>query len=261
MSSVDEAPFLNFADILNSDEVKKFDATGHDWFDVNGSFKTLHRINPIRIQYIERMIATYCLRVQVEELSSAENRSRKRSIKILDLGCGGGLASEALSNLGYDVVGADASEGHVKIVQKQYPNSKVNYITFSRLAELKMCFDVVLCLEMIEHVQSAQNLVGLISQLVDSAGIVVLSTINRTPKSYFTAVLMAEYILRIIPKNTHSYAKLLRPSEIVEMFTKYNMRLLDLTGLSYSFLQQEWRLINDLGVNYFLTAAIMRGGL
>jgi 2-polyprenyl-6-hydroxyphenyl methylase/3-demethylubiquinone-9 3-methyltransferase len=224
---------------LDTEEVKKFNDIAEVWWDLNGDFKPLHQINPLRLNYIQE-------------------RCSLSGLKVLDIGCGGGILSEAMSNLGAEVIGIDASDKTIGVAQAHglKVNSNVNYIqtTIEDLLEegLHKNFDVITCLEMLEHVPDPSQIVKLCSGLLKDNGHAFFSTINRNPKSYLFAVIGAEYILNLLPKGTHDYSKFIKPSELASWLRSSNLSLQNTTGLSYNPLTDHYWLSSDVQVNYMM---------
>ena len=224
---------------LDTEEVKKFNDIAEVWWDLNGDFKPLHQINPLRLNYIQE-------------------RCSLSGLKVLDVGCGGGILSEAMSNLGAEVIGIDASDKTIGVAQAHglKVNSNVNYIqtTIEDLLEegLHKNFDVITCLEMLEHVPDPSQIVKLCSGLLEDNGHAFFSTINRNPKSYLFAVIGAEYILNLPPKGTHDYSKFIKPSELASWLRSSNLSLQNTTGLSYNPLTDHYWLSSDVQVNYMM---------
>jgi|TARA_B110000305_G_scaffold81414_1_gene91640 2-polyprenyl-6-hydroxyphenyl methylase/3-demethylubiquinone-9 3-methyltransferase len=224
---------------LDTEEVKKFNDIAEVWWDLNGDFKPLHQINPLRLNYIQE-------------------RCSLSGLKVLDVGCGGGILSEAMSNLGAEVIGIDASDKTIGVAQAHglKVNSNVNYIqtTIEDLLEegLHKNFDVITCLEMLEHVPDPSQIVKLCSGLLKDNGHAFFSTINRNPKSYLFAVIGAEYILNLLPKGTHDYSKFIKPSELASWLRSSNLSLQNTTGLSYNPLTDHYWLSSDVQVNYMM---------
>lgn len=224
---------------LDTEEVKKFNDIAEVWWDLNGDFKPLHQINPLRLNYIQE-------------------RCSLSGLKVLDVGCGGGILSEAMSNLGAEVIGIDASDKTIGVAQAHglKVNSNVNYIqtTIEDLLEegLHKNFDVITCLEMLEHVPEPSQTINEFSSLLSQNGDLIISTINRNPRSYLFAVLGAEYILNLLPKGTHDYSKFIKPSEISKWIRSANLILNETIGLSYNPITDTYWLGKDIAVNYMM---------
>jgi len=225
---------------LNADvlELQKFGELAHKWWDKNSEFKPLHEINPLRLNYID----------------SLASLSGKR---VLDVGCGGGILSESMYFKGADVTGIDLGEQALNVAKLHQLESgaKVNYelISVEQLAlEQPASFDVVTCMEMLEHVPDPASIVAACARLVKPGGSVFFSTINRNPKAYLFAVLGAEYILNMLPKGTHDYAKFIKPSELSSWARQSGLNVSGMRGMSYQPLTQHYSLSDDISVNYLL---------
>jgi 2-polyprenyl-6-hydroxyphenyl methylase/3-demethylubiquinone-9 3-methyltransferase len=219
--------------MLNADqaELDKFGELAHRWWDPNSEFKPLHDINPLRLDWIDQTIGL----------------AGKR---ILDVGCGGGLLSEGMATRGASVTGIDLSEKPLGVAKLHLLESgqKVDYrkISVEALAdEMPNAFDAVTCMEMLEHVPNASSVITACARLVKPGGQVFLSTLNRNPKSYLFAVIGAEYVLKMLPKGTHDYAKFIKPSELARWCKLANLEPEELLGMSYNPLNQQYSLGND----------------
>lgn len=217
-------------------EVAKFEELASRWWDPHSEFKPLHDINPLRVDYIER-------------------HAGLAGKRVLDVGCGGGILSEAMAQRGAQVTGIDMGEAPLSVARlHQYESGvEVDYrhATAEQLAaEQPASYDVVTCLEMLEHVPDPGSVIRACSQLVKPGGQVCFSTLNRNPKSYLLAIIGAEYLLRMLPRGTHDYRKFIRPSELDEWARQADLDLVDLTGMSYNPLSGEYRLGHDVDVNY-----------
>lgn len=222
---------------VNKDELHKFSSIADEWWDETGKFKPLHEINPVRLEYIIAQIK--------------RNISKKEGITVLDIGCGGGLVSIPLSKVGYDVTGLDASNENIKVAQSR--NSKTNFICSSaeQLCEEGQKYDVVLALEVVEHVDNIELFLSSCNKLLKKNGILIVSTINRTFKSLMFAKIGAEYVLGWLPKGTHQWDKFLTPAE-VKSFVK--TKVVDESGMIYRPFSKRWEISDtDLSVNYFIT--------
>ena len=221
---------------VDRDEVAKFSALASRWWDPEGEFRPLHRLNPIRTEYVARHA----------DLAGAS---------VLDVGCGGGLLSESLAARGATVIGIDASEDALAAARAHLEESDLDVDYRATTAEALSGshpgrFDLVTCMELIEHVPDAAGLVAACARLVRPGGTVVFSTINRNPKSYALAIVAAEYVLGMLPRGTHDYARFVRPSELAAWGRMAGLRLVDVTGVAWSPLTGRFRLRRDPAVNY-----------
>jgi 2-polyprenyl-6-hydroxyphenyl methylase / 3-demethylubiquinone-9 3-methyltransferase len=221
---------------LNPAEVGKFDALAHQWWDPNGPLAPLHQLNPIRTQFIATSVPL-------------ENKT------ILDVGCGGGILTESLAPLCLQITGIDAAEKAIQVSKSHaaaYGLSIEYHQTTAEDFAIKHAnqFDVVCCMELIEHVPSPAKLLESLATLVKPGGLVLISTLNRTLKSYLTAILGAEYLLKMLPIGTHDYKTFIRPSEMVNMARTANLQLEALQGIQYQVLKQTFQLSSDVSVNY-----------
>lgn len=228
--------------MLNADqaELDKFGELAHRWWDPNSEFKPLHDINPLRLGWID------------SQISLAGKR-------ILDVGCGGGLLSEGMAVFGADVTGIDLSEKPLAVARLHLLESgqKVDYrkIAVEQLAdEMPGAFDAVTCLEMLEHVPNPSSVIAACARLVKPGGQVFFSTLNRNAKSYLFAVIGAEYVMKMLPKGTHDYAKFIKPSELARWAKMAGLEPEELIGMSYNPLNQQYTLGPDTKVNYLMRA-------
>lgn len=221
-------------------EIKKFGRIAHRWWDTNSEFKPLHDINPLRLGYIEQ-------------------RTPVGGLKVIDVGCGGGILSEAMALRGATVTGIDMGETALEVaklhslesgVTVEYLHSSTEDIAQQRPGQ----YDVVTCLEMLEHVPDPASVIRACADLCKPGGHVYFSTINRNPKSWLFAVVGAEYILNMLPPGTHDYAQFIRPSELSRWLREAHLELLDVTGMSYNPLTKRYWLGRDVDVNYLVSA-------
>lgn len=233
---------------VDRQEIENFSKDAARWWDEDGPFKPLHRLNSVRISYIKQQICTHFERDE-KGLKALEKLS------ILDVGCGGGLVCEPLARLGANVTGADADPVAIEVAQEHAANQSLKIDYQNKPAEeIKKQFDVVLALEIIEHVQDPQAFVESVSKLVKPGGLVIFSTLNRNPKSFLLGIVAAEYILRWVPRGTHSWNKFIRPSELSKMGRATGLSAHDITGLIYQPLCDEFQLSkSDLDVNYLMS--------
>jgi 2-polyprenyl-6-hydroxyphenyl methylase / 3-demethylubiquinone-9 3-methyltransferase len=228
------------AQTLNADtlELQKFGDVAHKWWDKNSEFKPLHEINPLRLNWIDGLAALDGKRV-------------------LDVGCGGGILSESMYFKGADVTGIDLGEKAINVAKLHQLESgaKVNYqlIAVEQLAaEQPASFDIVTCMEMLEHVPDPAAIVAACAKLVKPGGAVFFSTINRSPKAYLFAVIGVEYILNMLPKGTHDYAKFIKPSELSGWARSAELNVGNMRGMSYNPMTQHYSLGDDVAVNYMM---------
>ena len=235
---------------INQEEIQKFSKLADEWWDANGKFKPLHAFNPVRIKYIiDKCKYHFKLRKQDERPLSV--------LKVLDIGCGGGLVCEPLSRLGADVTGIDASSKNIEVARIHAKKSglKIKYFNTSpEKKEVNEKFDVILNLEVVEHVENLDLFLKSSSDLLKKNGIMFIATINRTFESYLKAIIGAEYLLRWLPIGTHSWEKFLKPKEIEDKLIKLNLDKLDLDGLKFNIISNDWSLSQNCSVNYIIVA-------
>jgi 2-polyprenyl-6-hydroxyphenyl methylase / 3-demethylubiquinone-9 3-methyltransferase len=217
-------------------ELAKFDALAQSWWDPKGPSKPLHELNPLRLRYVQRIAA----------LANKE---------VLDVGCGGGILSEAMARVGAKVLGIDLGQGVLDVAELHAMEAKVSVAYRSVAAEdlareRPGAFDVVTCMEMLEHVPDPGVTLGALAQLVRPGGDVIVSTLNRNARAFAVAIIGAEYIARVLPRGTHEYRKFIRPSELARWGREVGLELKDLTGISYNPLTRAFRLSADTSVNY-----------
>lgn len=230
-------------------ELDKFNKTAEEWWDINGEFKMLHKINPVRIEYLKSKIINHYSLEYKEKLPLD-------GIKILDVGCGGGLISMPLAQMGAQVTGVDANEHNVNAASKYAKDNKIHvelkHTTVEKfLPKVKPAYDVVISLEVMEHVANPKEFVQNLTKLIKPGGMIILSTINRTLKSYIYAIVMAEYILGWVPKKTHDHKKFIKPSELTKMINDTGLSLKELKGMTLDLPSTKWQLSMDIDVNYF----------
>lgn len=237
------------ATTINPDEIGKFHKMAEAWWDPNGKFKPLHKINPVRLGYIrENVISRFNL--------DDKAMHPFKGLRLLDIGCGGGLLCEPMARLGAEVVGADAGEKNIKIAALHAEQSglAIDYraTTSEALAAAGEQFDVVLNMEVVEHVADIPLFLQSCCQLVKPGGLMFIATINRTARAYALAIIGAERILRWLPKGTHQYEKLVTPEEITSITKRNGMGVIDKTGVTFNPLKDQWGKSRDMAVNYML---------
>ena len=230
---------------VNKKEIEKFSSMADEWWDPNGKFKPLHKFNPIRINYIkENIISQFSLKSKIKPLSG---------INILDIGCGGGLLSEPMHRLGANVTGIDASNKNINIAKLHAKKNKlkIKYLCMSpEKLKNKKKFDVILNMEIVEHVEDIQFFLKSCSSLLKKNGVMFVATINKTFKSYIFAIVGAEYILRWLPIGTHEWEKFVRPEKLKSILLKNNLNINKLDGMKFDIINNEWNISKDLSVNY-----------
>lgn len=229
---------MHTAQNIDAREVAKFEQLASRWWDPHGEFKPLHDINPLRLAYIDQ-------------------RAPLTGKRVVDVGCGGGILAESMALKGAAVTGIDAGNAPLSVARLHLLESgaSVDYrqITAEQLAEEQPGgYDIVTCMEMLEHVPDPASVIAACARLAKPGGRIFFSTINRTPKAYMLAILGAEYVLKLLPKGTHDFSKFIRPSELDEWMRPAGLRLRELTGMSYNPLNRQYSLGNDIDVNYLV---------
>jgi 2-polyprenyl-6-hydroxyphenyl methylase/3-demethylubiquinone-9 3-methyltransferase len=236
---------------IDANEVERFSRMAAEWWDPKGKFKPLHKFNPVRLAYIRDQVAGHFGR---------DPRSSRPfdGLRFLDIGCGGGLLCEPMARLGATVLGADASATNVEVARLHAAQSGVTVdyraTTAEDLADAGEQFDVILNMEVVEHVSDVPLYLSKCAQMVKPGGIMFVATINRTLKALGLAIVGAEYVLRWLPRGTHQYEKLVRPDELESALTASGMTITDRTGVSYNPLADRWQKSRDLDVNYMVLA-------
>lgn len=237
---------------VDPDEVEQFDALADRWWDPKGPFRPLHRLTPVRLSYIRDTIAAHFER----KIGQNEPFSGLRGV---DIGCGGGLVAEPLSRLGMAMTGIDAGENNIGAARAHAKGQDlvIDYrcTTAEAVAATSERFDVVLALEIIEHVADRAAFVRACCELATPEGLIILSTLNRTAKAFGLAIVGAEYVLRWLPRGSHDWRKFVRPSELARDLRAAGATPTDTRGLVFDVVANEWRLASDLDVNYFMTAS------
>ena len=230
---------------INKKEIEKFSKIAAEWWNPDGKFKPLHKFNPIRISYIkDNIINTLNLKHKTKPL---------KKIRILDIGCGGGLLCEPMARLGAEVVGIDASNKNINVAKLHAKKNNLNikYIcTSPEKFKTEKKFDVILNMEIVEHVDNIQTFLKSSSNLLKKNGIMFVATLNKTLKSYLFAIVGAEYILRWLPIGTHEWEKFIKPENLTIILKKYNLQLNALDGMKFNLIKDEWRLSSDKSINY-----------
>ena len=230
---------------INKEEIDKFSRIAEEWWDPNGKFKPLHNFNPIRISYIKKSL--------MSSFSINNNTKPLQNLKILDIGCGGGLLSEPMCRLGAEVVGIDASSKNINVAKlhAKKNNLKIKYFNTSpENFKSPNKFDVILNLEIIEHVEDVNFFLMSCSKLLKKNGIMFVATLNKTLKSYIFAIIGAEYILKWLPIGTHEWEKFVKPEDLIKISKKSNLKLENLDGIKFNLLLNKWSLSSDKSINY-----------
>ena len=235
---------------INKEEIQKFSKLSDEWWDVDGKFKPLHMFNPIRIEYITENIKKH---YKIKK----DSANFLKGLNILDIGCGGGLISEPMARLGANVTGIDASEKNVKIAKLHSEKNglKINYINTSpeKLNELAK-FDIILNLEIIEHVNDVSLYIKSCNKLLKKNGLMFTATLNRSFMSYIKAIIGAEYILRWLPIGTHDWNKFIKPEELEKLLNQEKFSTVDIKGLNFNPFLNKWKKSNNLSVNYIISS-------
>jgi 2-polyprenyl-6-hydroxyphenyl methylase/3-demethylubiquinone-9 3-methyltransferase len=230
---------------INKLEIAKFSKIAAEWWSPNGKFKPLHKFNPIRIKYLKENI--------IEHFKLKQTNSPLKGLNILDIGCGGGLLSEPITRLGAKVTAIDASKKNIQVAKfhAKKNNLKINYLCSSpEKLNLNKKFDVVLNMEIVEHVEDLNFFIKKSSNLLKKNGLMFIATINKTFKSYMFAIIGAEYVLRWLPIGTHDWEKFVKPDNLVSLAINSNLKLKKLSGMKFNPIIDNWSLSNDKSVNY-----------
>ena len=230
---------------VNKKEIEKFSNIADEWWDPRGKFKPLHKFNPIRIKYIKENI--------IEQFKTKNKDNPLSGVNILDIGCGGGLLSEPMCRLGANVTGIDASIKNIKIAKLHAKKNglKIDYICSSpEKLKITKKFDVILNMEIVEHVEDISFFLQSCSKLLKKNGLMFVATINKTLKSYVFAIVGAEYVLRWLPIGTHEWEKFVKPEELKKILTKNKLSLKKFDGMHFNIIKDEWSITKDLSVNY-----------
>ena len=230
---------------INKKEIDKFSKIAEEWWDPEGKFKPLHKFNPTRISYIKESISNI--------LKPKNTKMPLEKVKILDIGCGGGLLSEPMCRLGAEVVGIDASDKNIKVAKlhAEKNNLDIEYICASpENLKTNTKFDVILNMEIIEHVENVNLFLESCSNLLKKNGIMFIATLNKTLKSYLFAIVGAEYILRWLPIGTHEWEKFVKPDELIQILKKFNLKVDAIDGMKFNLLKDKWSISSDKSINY-----------
>ena len=223
---------------IDQDEVAKFNRNENDWWDLQGDFSPLHAINPLRVGFINQ-------------------RSLLKNKRVLDVGCGGGILSEAMSKYGANVVGIDAADKAIRaaVAHAEISSMSIDYYALTieeYLKKEKGKFDIITCLEILEHIPNYENVLVCAKKLLKPGGLIYISTINRNMLAFMMAIVGAEYLLRLIPRGSHQYSMLIKPHEIIDKMTTLDFKLVNKTGLTYNPITKKYSLIKNMLVNYML---------
>jgi 2-polyprenyl-6-hydroxyphenyl methylase/3-demethylubiquinone-9 3-methyltransferase len=230
---------------INKKEIDKFSKLAEEWWDPNGKFKPLHNFNPVRLKYIKDSI--------LKKYKNTDKKRPLKNIRILDIGCGGGLLCEPLSKLGAEVVGIDASEKNIKIAKlhSRENNLKINYFCASpENFKIKGKFDVILNMEIVEHVENVNFFLNQSTKFLKKKGLMFVATLNKTLKSFFFAIIGAEYVLRWLPIGTHDWDMFIEPKKLINICKNNNLVLQDLFGVKYNLINNDWEVSKDTSINY-----------
>ena len=236
---------------INKEEIQKFSKLADEWWDVNGKFKPLHMFNPIRIEYITDKIKQHFK-------INADNLNYLKGLNILDIGCGGGLITEPMARLGGRVTGIDASEKNIKVakIHAKKNELKINYLNKSpEELENKDKFDIILNLEIVEHVDNVGLYIESCYNLLKKDGLMFTATLNRSFMSYLKAIIGAEYIMRWLPIGTHDWNKFLKPEELEKKLQDKKFSMVEIKGLEFNPFLNKWRKSNNLSVNYIIASS------
>lgn len=240
------------SETVDEAEIARFSAIAEEWWDPAGKFKPLHKFSPVRLSYIKENVCNHFCR-PISEATAF------KGLRMLDIGCGGGLLCEPMARLGAEVVGADPSETNINVarIHAEKMNLSIDYraVTAATLAQAGETFDVVLNMEVVEHVADVPLFMKECASMVRPGGLMFVATINRTLKAYALAIVGAERVLKWLPEGTHQYDKLVKPAELETAFSEAGLALEDRCGVSYNPLLDHWSRSKDLDVNYMLLAS------
>ena len=232
---------------INKKEIEKFSKIADEWWNPNGKFKPLHNFNPIRIKYIkENLIKDFNIKLSDKPL---------KNINLLDIGCGGGLLSEPMYRLGANVVAIDASEKNIKVAKFHAKKNKlkIDYkVASPEKLKTKIKFDVILNMEIVEHVENIDFFIKESAKLLKKNGVMFVATLNKTLKSYVFAIIGAEYVLKWLPIGTHDWEKFVKPEDLIKISKKNNLSPKELDGMKFNILDNSWKISNDTSINYIV---------
>ena len=232
---------------INKKEIEKFSKIAEEWWNPDGKFKPLHNFNPIRIKYIKDNI--------IKDFNIKSLNQPFKNIKILDIGCGGGLLSEPMRRLGASVVGIDASVQNIKVAKFHAKKNKlkIDYkVASPEKLKTKVKFDVILNMEIVEHVENIDFFIQESAKLLKKNGVMFVATLNKTLKSYAFAIIGAEYILKWLPIGTHDWEKFVKPNELIKISEKNNLSLKKIDGMKFNILNDSWKVCKDTSINYIV---------
>ena len=239
---------------INKEEIAQFSHLAHDWWNENGHFKILHKLNPIRLEFIRNEI--------INHFANHKDGRALFNMTVLDVGCGGGVLSEPLARMGGKVTGIDASNSSIQIakIHAQQSDLNIHYLntTIEEIAKSEKKFDIVCALEIVEHVDNLELFLASCCSLLKPNGLLFISTINRTLKSFVLGIVAAEYILQWVPKGTHKWQKFLKPYDILQELEKYQYDFKMIKGMQFYPLQNIWSLSSEIDVNYIASAAFAK---
>ena len=234
---------------INKEEIQKFSRLADEWWDVNGKFKPLHMFNPVRIEYITDIVKKY--------FKVDKDRFDLKGLNILDIGCGGGLISEPMARLGANVTGIDASNKNINVAKLHSKNNglNINYLCTSpeNLNNFEK-FDIILNLEIVEHVDNVSLYIKSCSKLLKKNGLMFTATLNRSLSSYIKAIIGAEYILRWLPIGTHDWNKFIKPEELERLLSAEKFSTFNISGFNFNPFFRKWKKSSDLSVNYIISS-------
>jgi len=232
---------------INKREIEKFSKIAEEWWNPNGKFKPLHNFNPIRINYIKENI--------IKDFNIRSSEKPLKNIDLLDIGCGGGLLSEPMCRMGANVVAIDASEKNIKVAKFHAKKNKlkIDYkVASPEKLKTKIKFDVILNMEIVEHVENIDFFIKESAKLLKKNGVMFVATLNKTLKSYVFAIIGAEYVLKWLPIGTHDWEKFVKPEDLIKISKKNNLSPKELDGMKFNILDNSWKISNDTSINYIV---------